>query len=199
MFQNEKIDLRVKYTREWTYIALEKILELKLYNEITITEIIKKAGISRATFYRNFSSKDDIIEFKVKSFFTTFYNDLIDYYKLMNSSDELELIGQFFKRISNESNLIGTIIKANVGYMMVQNIVQVIETHRDLFYNVLGYEESTEKYIIEIVSSSAWTLLSTWYQNGKIETSEELAQIYVLTFKTVSIALFGNKDDLNKR
>ena len=60
MYQNEKVDMRVKYTREWTFEALYRLLETKKYENIKISEIINKAGISRATFYRNFSTKDDM-------------------------------------------------------------------------------------------------------------------------------------------
>ena len=72
MFSIEKLDMRIKYTREWTFEALYKLLENNEYDKIKITDIITKAGISRATFYRNFSTKDDIVKLKVKMFFEFF-------------------------------------------------------------------------------------------------------------------------------
>ena len=33
-----------------------------MYMEITVTNIIKKAGVARASFYRNFNSISDVID-----------------------------------------------------------------------------------------------------------------------------------------
>jgi len=37
------------------------IMKRKDFNEISITEITQKAGVSRMAFYRNYKSKEDII------------------------------------------------------------------------------------------------------------------------------------------
>jgi len=46
MFEIEKIDMRVKYTREWTFEALYKLLQDKKLGDIKVSSIIEKAGIS---------------------------------------------------------------------------------------------------------------------------------------------------------
>lgn len=43
------------------YEALIKLMEKKPYKEITITDITKKAGVSRMAYYRNYQDKDDIL------------------------------------------------------------------------------------------------------------------------------------------
>ena len=108
MFEKEKLDARVKYTREWTFEALTKLLEVKLLNEIKISEIITKAGISRATFYRNFSSKEDIVIYRVRMFFESFYSDVLEYFLYNEPEDEFFLIQSFFKRIDEEEKLVKT-------------------------------------------------------------------------------------------
>ena len=45
------------YITEGLFILMEK----KDYKDITITDITNKAGVNRITFYRNFDSKDEII------------------------------------------------------------------------------------------------------------------------------------------
>ncbi len=196
MFNIEKLDMRVKYTREWTFEALYTLLEKNEYDKIKITDIIKKAGISRATFYRNFNTKDDIIKLKVKSFFELFYIDIYEHYKHVDQEDEIFLIRSFFDKIDQEEKLIYTIIKSNREYLMEQGILDIINMQRDQFYKIVILNEKTEKYTMEIVASSAWTLLSRWIKNGKEETSEELVNIYISTFRSVYIALFGDKSDL---
>ena len=50
---------------------------------------------------------------------------------------------------------------------------------------------------MDIVASSAWTLVSKWIKTGKKEKASELVEIYLNTFKSVYIALFGDKSELN--
>ena len=52
---------QVQRTRSWIFEALMLLLEEKPYRKISISDITKKAGIARQTFYRNYNDKDDIV------------------------------------------------------------------------------------------------------------------------------------------
>ena len=41
--------------------AIFNLMKNRKFNDITITELANKAGVSRLSFYRNFESKEDII------------------------------------------------------------------------------------------------------------------------------------------
>ena len=196
MYDNEKIDMRIKYTREWTFEALYRLLEFKSFNEIKISEIINKAGISRATFYRNFNSKEDIVIIKVRTMFTDFHQNMIRYYQLNHPDDETIVISEFFKRIDEEEKLIDTVIKSNLEYLMVDGILEIINYYKHRFYELVKTNKKTEEYTMDIVASSAWTLLSRWHKTGKEETSSRLAKIYLGAFRSVYIALFDDKSKL---
>ena len=143
MFDNEKIDMRIKYTREWTYEALQRIHTNKKYSDINISEIIKKAGISRATFYRNFTSKEDVIKIKIESLFNDFYMDMIEYYQTNQPEDELFLIQSFFKKIDEEESLIDLVIEANLELLMIEGIHKIISTHNKMFYPIVKTQKRT--------------------------------------------------------
>lgn len=51
-----------KLTRESLETALLLLLEKKPLNQITISELVAKAGVSRNAFYRNYKSKEAILE-----------------------------------------------------------------------------------------------------------------------------------------
>ena len=48
-------------TREAARDALFLLMEEKDYEDIRITDVIRKSGISRSAFYRNYRSKDDVL------------------------------------------------------------------------------------------------------------------------------------------
>lgn len=47
--------------RESITEALLILMKKKSFAQITITEIVQKAGVGRVTFYRNYSSKEDVL------------------------------------------------------------------------------------------------------------------------------------------
>ncbi len=196
MFNNEKTDLRVKYTKDLTFEALTTLLKDHDYSDIKISDIIKQSGISRATFYRNFTSKEDVVLHKVKQLFNDFYNRLIIRYEGQNNLNEQVLIKIFFEMVDQSEEVIDAVIKSNLEYSMVDGILEIIKYHRDRFYELVKTDKKSEDYTMEIVSSSVWTLLSRWHKTGKEEPSSELAQIYMSTFKSVYIALFEDRNKL---
>jgi len=193
MFENEKIDMRVKYTREWTFEALYKLLQEKSLGDIKISAIIEKAGISRATFYRNFSSKEDIVKLKVETFFRDFFKDHMNFFSKKDPEDEQFLIQAFFQKVDEEDKLIDTVIKCNLEYMMIEGIYKIITNFGELFYSRVLTSKRAEQYTMEIVASSAWTLLSRWHKTGKVESSSSLSKIYISVFRNVYFAIFKDR------
>lgn len=65
--------------------SLISILKNKQYNDITITDIAKISNINRSTYYRNFSSKDEIIKFYFNNILKEFLKKLREKTKLLKT------------------------------------------------------------------------------------------------------------------
>ncbi len=50
-----------EYTRHYIVQALFKLMRSYAYEKISVTDIVEKAGVGRATFYRYFKRKEDVI------------------------------------------------------------------------------------------------------------------------------------------
>ena len=50
-----------RITRESVEVAFVDLLSKKEINKISISEITKRAGVSRSAFYRNYTSKEEIL------------------------------------------------------------------------------------------------------------------------------------------
>ncbi|MFA6830295.1 MAG: TetR/AcrR family transcriptional regulator [Bacilli bacterium] len=55
------MDNRIVYSQEYIIDAFFALLRVNKYDQISISDITKKAGVSRMTFYRLFKEKKDII------------------------------------------------------------------------------------------------------------------------------------------
>lgn len=58
-----KTDKRIMKTRAALTRALIDLLQQQAYHEITVSSLCKEANISRATFYNNFETVDDILPY----------------------------------------------------------------------------------------------------------------------------------------
>ena len=52
-----------EYSKQYIVQALLALMKSYRYDKITVIDIAKKAGVGRATFYRYFKSKEDVIRF----------------------------------------------------------------------------------------------------------------------------------------
>ena len=50
------------FTKECICTALLTLMAVKTFEQITVTDIIKKAGVSKGGFYRNYKSKEDVLQ-----------------------------------------------------------------------------------------------------------------------------------------
>lgn len=51
------------YSKHYITEALFKLMESMPYKDVTVSDIAKKAGVGRATFYRYFTCKEDVVSF----------------------------------------------------------------------------------------------------------------------------------------
>ena len=63
--------------KEYISKSLLILMAQKDFLNITINEITDKAGVNRSTYYRNFSSKEDIVKF----YFSNIMQNYLDEYK----------------------------------------------------------------------------------------------------------------------
>lgn len=60
---NVKTDMRVYRSKRDLAKALEELLEAKNFDDISVSEIVKKAMVSKNTFYNNFLDKNDLLNY----------------------------------------------------------------------------------------------------------------------------------------
>ena len=86
-------------TKECLYTALLLLMEKKPYEDITITEIAKKAGVSRMSYYRLYKSKDDILE----QYADEVFRNLLNRIREMQNPDKKMAGGRTLPHLRGES------------------------------------------------------------------------------------------------
>ena len=70
---NNTNGLIAERSKEAIALALLKVMKIYDYKEITVTQITQEAGVSRKTFYRHFSDKDEVL----KHLFNSLYKECL--------------------------------------------------------------------------------------------------------------------------
>lgn len=79
------------FLKECIADSLLRLLRTKPLEAITIREITELANVSRVTYYRNFTSKEEVIEFKLDKLMT----DWIEHEKTIRNTSACELAIRF--------------------------------------------------------------------------------------------------------
>ncbi|MGN0571274.1 MAG: TetR/AcrR family transcriptional regulator [Candidatus Fimenecus sp.] len=143
-------------------LALLQLMKTKKFETISISEITKKAGVSRNAFYRNFTSKEDIL----KQYCDRVTKDFFD------SVDEKFTYNYYVRLLyhfQNQYEAIQIILKANLIYILI-----------DVFSKYTSVRDSDTKrkpYADSYAAGGMLFVVLRWLNAGMPETPEELAQI----------------------
>ncbi len=122
-------------TKEALFTALMLLIGQKEYDKITITDITRKAGVSRMSFYRVYHSKEDILLDAVDRLFSEFQEE----FKCEVSED---FIIKYCDRIKEKKNLIIGLEKAGCDEKLFDIILKY---HKMIYERCIGKEMLSDK------------------------------------------------------
>lgn len=144
--------------------ALLLLLKKKTYKDISITEICKKAGVTRMSFYRNFDSKEDILLKKVQTVTDNFLKESAISYK----SDTISsYFIKLFTHLQQQKELCRALYKADLMYMIKDEFDRV-------FLNTYRWEY--DKYKSVFLAGGIYNVFLFWYTDNCREKPEDLAK-----------------------
>ncbi len=148
-------------SKDYIIDALLILMKNKKYNNITITDITKKAGVTRITFYRNFKSKEEILKYYLKGLFDTWYKKW---------QDDKNIGYQIFNFFWENKDIIDLLYKANLQYLLIDNIL-ALHDYKKEDPDAIAYSKVTVAYLI-----FGWC--DEWYKRGMKNTPQEMAQYF---------------------
>ena len=92
--RTQKMDARVRRTRDALGNALVTLILEKPFDDITIQEVLDRAGVGRSTFYSHFSDKDDLLFSDADEFFEGMSMALSIHERVPQHIDAIQLAGQ---------------------------------------------------------------------------------------------------------
>lgn len=116
--ENHNIELN-NLTRESLVTAVILLMETMPYEKITITDICKKAGVSRNAFYRHYPKKDAIIRYYLFQITEEYRKNLRKKGELVTAYD---LFHALLVHMAKHKELIYKILSADLQYILIDTI-----------------------------------------------------------------------------
>lgn len=151
-----------KLAKDYITEALFILMEKKNYKDITITDITKKAGVNRITFYRNFETKDEIINKYIGKTFD-------DWGKRWEKSIDPNIPYWLFKYFYEQKDFINLLYKSNIQHFLMDYIILICNSRTEE-NNILAYTKSMFAY-------GLFGFCNEWYLRGMQETPEYMIKL----------------------
>lgn len=153
-------------TKESITTALFILMQQKPYHEISITDICKRAGVSRNAFYRNYSVKDEILRLYL-------FEITDEWRKRLRQNASITYYSLFlylFRHLEQNKSLAQLLLKSGLDYLMIDVF---FKSFRDLAEDKSG----KPMYYLAFLSGAVYTVFVHWIANDQSAKPEQIAEI----------------------
>lgn len=154
-----------RFTRECLQTALIALMGQKPFDKITISELVRRSGVSRTAFYRNYNTKEEIL------------NEIFEVYKKILADTFLD--GRIFHEPYNWYLGFFRIIKENVPIFRL--LLQAHLLNTPVFKSMTPVLDSDsipkpeDLYCFFAWQSALTTIAIRWFENDMKESIEFMA------------------------
>lgn len=172
---NRKDNKKSAYTKTQLASTLFELLDEFKYEDITILQICQYSNIARASFYRNFSSKDEVMEYYISQVIDKKIPDKNNSERMFFRSEES--LAVWF----SEKELLKKLYQNDIFYIFTRQLSKTINSaytirfdyDDDPYYDYLATE------MAYIISSIFYKWTERDFKENKNELSELLERLYL--------------------
>lgn len=160
--------------KEYIVSALLKLIESKTVSSISITELCKKAGVSRMSFYRNYDSIEDIFSKQLAEIFENYKNDELTQ-NVKGFYYDKEHMNHYFNYLYTYREFLDGIIQCGYDVMFLNMLNE---------YIIDKWLHVSDKLTLTAFSGALYNSFLLWSSSNYSEEKELLIQNMVSIFET---------------
>lgn len=158
-----------RLAKECIVTALVELMKVREYNAISITDITQKAGVSRMAYYRNYSSKEDILNKYMDEVGISIHEKIA---KMNTKSEIFNYFLELFRQLGQYGDVGITAYRAHLGELILQNINKNMEI---TFPPADGSPRAKYRHLF--LAGAFYNVFIEWLKTGRPETCEIMAEI----------------------
>ncbi len=174
-------------SKKWLEASLLKLMEQKPFSKISIQEISNEAQLDRRTFYRNFSSKEDILSFHIKNLSDELVASLLEE-PTLNIPTVLKI---FFEKAEKHKTFLICLKDNNLLMFLLNSFNELLPSIHLIIESKFNgqFEDENIEYIFAFNTGGFWNILIKWINEDFTNTPAEMAEIvHGLMLKTFPIS-----------
>lgn len=157
-----------RITRECIQTALVELIAAKPFDRITVTELVKRSGVSRMSFYRNYKTKEDVID-----------DICADLERLLSESlagktaetDAKQWFTCFFGKVGTYEKEVTLLFSENMPQSMSFKLMcSVIDV-------LMKLSHKEDEYMVYAWVGALTGIVFRWLSGGMKESPEEMAEL----------------------
>ena len=151
------------FVKECITTALLQLMKEKSLQDISITELVNKAGVARNSFYRNFESKEAVISQHLRALLDEWFADFI-------KSGSLNLVEAIFTHYYKHKELCIMLYRQGLAYLSLQSIKEACGAKPE--------QANFEAYTTAFFAHGLYGWLEEWFKRGMQETPQEMQRLW---------------------
>jgi AcrR family transcriptional regulator len=162
-------------TRECLQLALIHLMAEQPYEKITVSEIVRRAGVSRTAFYRNYTDKEDILH-EMGGKLIEMISELTDKPELFE--DSRNWFENVFRLMRENKDVLTLLDKAGIQQEYLFSGRSIVET-------LYPAKDTEDKYLKLAAEAAFYQILITWFRDGMQEEESYMADICIEIFDNI--------------
>lgn len=182
MDKRKEENLRVKINITNT---LFRLMEKKSLAEITITELVQGAGVARASFYRNYESKEDVLVTLIRDVLELFRHNVRESPEGLYARENILMSFRFFYRYRR---YLLDLYHCGFASLMLEELNHFHESMEGTMPS-----SSMERYSLYMYIGALFNTTVTWLSDENPVPPEEMADFFYRKIHTQSSLLPPNR------
>lgn len=163
------------YTRHYIAEALFKLMEKKDFSEISITEIARKAGVGRATFYRNFTDKQSIVVYYFNRMKSRFNRSV--QFVPRSEEDYYDLILMILRTLRENKETVKKLIDARLDSLLLEYLNEGFRA------DFLNSNKPQNEYLPYAYAGALYNITLAWVKNDCSDDIQTIAgALFIASF-----------------
>lgn len=167
---NDKRRIENIRVKESISTALFELMDEKSISKISVTEIISRAKVARASFYRNYATKENVITTLIDDILEDFHNILSCDGDYFYTYDNVKKSFMFFSKYEKK---VIDLHRFGYGSLLLEMLNRF---HEDVAGTMPV--NSIERYKLYIYIGSLYNTAMHWLQGGQKEDIDEIADMF---------------------
>ena len=155
--------------------ALLDLMQVKTFSDITVTDIVTKAGVARASYYRNYTSKEEIIRealYKImQDFECVKHNDACKHLPHQK-------LTQLLEHVLSYKDVITTTFSSGLAGVFLNALTDFLQDT-----STIPQPTPSNEWVVYAFSGALFNIINKWVQDDMRASPEEISDAFYHVWK----------------